>query len=165
MPNGRHLRVQHTYRPVTFPPSWSSKGRGEVEGELRQHDGVVELAVLWQSFAKHYYGGGGVGEGEGCARGKGEALMRLPTIYRGGGGWFLALQVHWGVGKGGGKKSLPHRLLSPFFRDLDLIPSGYDLIPSKGGVLVLLDQGCGALTPLPTFMWVLHAGGPHSGTF
>ena len=29
--------------------------------------------------------------------------------------------------------SLPHRLLSPIFRDLDLIPSGYDLIPSKGG--------------------------------
>ena len=28
--------------------------------------------------------------------------------------------------------SLPHRLLTPFFRDLDLIPSGYDLIPSKG---------------------------------
>ena len=28
--------------------------------------------------------------------------------------------------------SLPHRLLSPLFRDLDLIPSGYELIPSKG---------------------------------
>jgi hypothetical protein len=38
--------------------------------------------------------------------------------------------------KGGGRKSLlsfPHRLLSPHFRDLDLIPSGYDPIPFKGG--------------------------------
>ena len=61
--------------------------------------------------------------------------MRLPTIYRGGGGWFLALQVHWALAKVGGKKShhfLPHRLLSPLFSDLHLIPSGYDLIPSKG---------------------------------
>ena len=40
-----------------------------------------------------------------------EAPMRLPTIYRGGGGWFLALQVHWGVGKGGEKKS--HHFPSP----------------------------------------------------
>ena len=45
-------------------------------------------------------------EREGCARGKGEAPMRLPIIYRGGGGWFLALQVHWGVGKGG-RKEIP----------------------------------------------------------
>ena len=37
---------------------------------------------------------------------RGEAPMRLPTIYRGGGGWFLALQVHWGVGKGG-RKEIP----------------------------------------------------------
>ena len=39
------------------------------------------------------------------------------------------------LAKVAGKKShyfLPHRLLSPLFRDLDLIPSGYDLIPSKG---------------------------------
>ena len=35
-----------------------------------------------------------------------EAPMRIPTIYRGGGGWFLALQVHWGVGKGG-RKEIP----------------------------------------------------------
>ena len=67
---------------------------------------VVELAVLRQGFAKHYYGGGGVGEGEGGARGKGEAPMRLPIISRGGGGWFLALQVHSGVGKGG-RKEIP----------------------------------------------------------
>ena len=46
---------------------------------------VVELAVLRQGFAKHYYYYGGVGEGEGCARGR----VRLPslslTIYRGKG--------------------------------------------------------------------------------
>ena len=37
---------------------------------------------------------------------RGEAPMRLPTIYRGGGGWFIALQVHWGVGNGG-RKEIP----------------------------------------------------------
>ena len=54
------------------------KGRGEVEGELQQHDGVVamELVVLRQSFAKHYGGGGGVGGGEGCAR----PGVRLPSL-------------------------------------------------------------------------------------
>ena len=47
---------------------------------------VVELAVLWQGFAKHYYGEGGVGEGEGCARGRGAAALSLSlTIYRGKG--------------------------------------------------------------------------------
>ena len=86
------------------------------EEKLRESSGSTrawwwKIAVLRQGFAKHYGGGGGVGEGEGCARGMGAAPMRLPTIYRGGGGWFLALQVHWGVGKGGGKKS--HHFLSP----------------------------------------------------
>ena len=54
--------------------------RGEVEGELQQHDGVVamELVVLRQSFAKHYGGGGGVGGGEGCAREGGAAALSLP---------------------------------------------------------------------------------------
>ena len=58
-PNRWHLRVQHTYNPVMSPPSRSSKGRGEVEGKLRQHDGMVvmELVVLRQGFAKHYGGG------------------------------------------------------------------------------------------------------------
>ena len=38
------------------------QGRGEVEGELQQHDDVVamELVVLRQGFAKHYGGGGDV---------------------------------------------------------------------------------------------------------
>ena len=53
--------------------------RGEVEGELRQHDGVVvELVVFLQGFAKLYGGGGGVGEGEGLRQGKGVAALSLP---------------------------------------------------------------------------------------
>ena len=44
--------------------------------KIQQHDGVVvELAVLRQCFTKHYYGGGGVGKGEGCAR----EVVRLPS--------------------------------------------------------------------------------------
>ena len=50
---------------------------------------VVELAVLQQGFAKHYYEGGAVGEGEGCARGMVRQPSHLPSIYRGKGegGW------------------------------------------------------------------------------
>ena len=62
------------------------QGRGEVEGELRQHDGVVvELVVFLQGFAKLYGGGGGVGEGEGCARKRVRQPSHLPSIYRGKG--------------------------------------------------------------------------------
>src|SRR6266536_3770935 len=42
--------------------------------------------------------------GGGLRQGRGAAPMHLPTIYRGGGGLFLALQVHWGIGKGGRKE-------------------------------------------------------------
>ena len=100
--------------------------RGEVEGKLRQHDGIVvmELVVLRQGFAKHYGGGGGVGKGEGCAKGRLEAPMRLPTIYRGGGGLFLALQVHWGVGKNG-RKEIPS------------FPFPTDCYPPFLGILIL----------------------------
>ena len=49
------LPLGHISNTGTSTPSLSSKGRGEVEGELQQHDGVVEeLAVLRQGFAKHY---------------------------------------------------------------------------------------------------------------
>ena len=67
---------------------------------------VVELAVLRQGFAKHYYYYGGVGEGEGCARGKVKLPCASPLYIGVEGGWFLALQVHWGVGKGG-RKEIP----------------------------------------------------------
>ena len=90
------------------------------------------------------------------------ARVQLPCaspLYIGvEGSGFLPSKSIRALAKVGGKKShhfLPHRLLSPLFRDLDLIPLGHDLIPSRGGgILVLLDQGCGALPPLPTFMWV-----------
>ena len=88
------------------------------------------MAIL-QGFAKHRRRGGGLGRGEGLHQNLGKAPMRLPTIYRGGGGWFLALEVHWGIGKGGRKEipSFPSPpIVIPLFRDLDLIPSGYDLI-------------------------------------
>ena len=76
-----------------------------------------------------------LGEGEGCAR----TWVKLPCaspLYIGvEGAGFLPSKSIGALAKVGGKKShyfLPHRLLSPLFRDLDLIPSGYDLIPSKG---------------------------------
>ena len=80
--------------------------------EIQQHDGVVvEAAGISAGLRQAQREGEVSREGEGGARAWGAAPMRLPTIYRGGGGWFLALQVHWGVGKGGGKKS--HHFLSP----------------------------------------------------
>ena len=67
------------------------------------------------------------------------ARVKLPCaspLYIGvEGAGFLPSKSIGALAKVRGKKShhfLPHRLLSPFFRDLDLIPSGYDLIPSKG---------------------------------
>ena len=48
---------------------------------------------------------------------------------------FLPSKCIGALAKVGGKKShhfLPHRLLSPLFRDLDLISWGYDLVPFKG---------------------------------
>ena len=68
------------------------------------------------------------------------ARVKLPCaspLYIGvEGAGFLPSESIGALAKVGGKKShhfLPHRLLSPLFRDLDLIPSGYDLIPSKRG--------------------------------
>ena len=84
---------------------------GEVDGDLaaRQRgggsSGIQAGLRQGQAGRKRCHGR------EGGARARGAAPMRLPTIYKGGGGWFLALQVHWGVGKGGGKKS--HHFPSP----------------------------------------------------
>ena len=44
---------------------------------------VMELVVLQQGFTKHYYYGGGVGEGEGCARGMGYGCHLSPSLYIG----------------------------------------------------------------------------------
>ena len=80
--------------------------------EIQQHDGVVVEAAGISAGLRQAQREGKVLRGEREAPGAwGAAPMRLPTIYRGGGGWFLALQVHWGVGKGGGKKS--HHFPSP----------------------------------------------------
>ena len=98
----------------------------------------------------------------------GASSMRLPTIYRGGGAGFLPSKSIGALDKVGGKKShyfLPHRLLSPLFRDLDLIPSGYDLIPSKVGSWCALTRGVGPCPHYPRSCGSPHAGGPHSGTF
>ena len=80
--------------------------------EIQQHDGVVvEVAGSRQGFAKRKRGGRGVTGGR-EAPGLGVLLPCASPLYiGGGGGWFLALQVHWGVGKGGGKKS--HHFPSP----------------------------------------------------
>ena len=45
---------------------------------------AMELVVLRQSFAKHY-GGGGVGGGEGCAKGRVWLPSHPLTIYMGRG--------------------------------------------------------------------------------
>ena len=75
--------------------------------EIQQHnDVVVEVAVISAGLRQAQREAEVSREGEGGARAWGAAPMRLPTIYRGGGGWFLTLQVHWGVGKGG-RKEIP----------------------------------------------------------
>ena len=62
---------------------------------------VMELVVLRQGFAKHYGGGGGVGGGRGCARGRVVSLMHLPTIYmaKGEGGAALPLPPRKGAAR------------------------------------------------------------------
>ena len=75
--------------------------------EIQQHDGVVVEVAAISAGLRQAQREGEVVRGEREAPGAwGAAPMRLPTIYRGGGGWFLALQVHWGVGKGGRKEIL-----------------------------------------------------------
>ena len=137
--------------------------------EIQQHDGmVVEVAGSRQGFAKRKRGGRGVTGGR-EAPGLGvDAPMHLPTIYRGGGAGFLPSKSIGALAKVGERNpiiSLPHRLLSPFFRDLDLIPSGYDLIPSKGGSWCALTRGVGPCPHYPRSCGSPHAGGPHFGTF
>ena len=96
------------------------------------------------------------------------APMRLPLYIRVGGAGFLPSKFIGALAKVGGKKSHhfhPHRLLSPFFRDLDLIPARYDLIPSKGGCWCALTRGVGPCPHYPRSCGSPHAGGPHSRTF
>ena len=137
--------------------------------EIQQHDGVVvEVAGSRQGFAKRKRGGRGVTGGR-EAPGLGVLLPCASPLYTGvEGAGFLPSKSIGALAKVGGKKShhfLPHRLLSPFFRDLDLIPSGYDLIPSKGGSWFALTRGVGPCPHYPRPCGSPHAGGPHSGTF
>ena len=75
--------------------------------EIQQHDDVVVDAAAISAGLRQAQAGRKRCHGrEGGARAWGAAPMHLPTIYRGGGGWFLALQVHWGIGQGG-KKEIP----------------------------------------------------------
>ena len=130
---------------------------------------VVAAAEFRQGFAKRVpeerceeLGATG-GKGGGVA-----APNASPPLYRHGGGWWLALQAPRVVGQGGeeGNPSFPFPTdrYPPFLGILIL--SLWDMI------LFLLREDLGAprpglwgLSPLPTFMWVPHAGGPHSGTF
>ena len=83
-PNGRHLRVQHTYGAETLLLLNPARGKEKLM-EIQQHDGVVvEAAGFQQGFAKRYWRRK---RGHGRER---EALglrVRLPflpsTIYRG----------------------------------------------------------------------------------
>ena len=137
--------------------------------EIQQHDGVVvEVAGSRQGFAKHLRERRRCHGREGGARAWGAAPMRLPTIYRGGGAGFLPSKSIGALAKVGERNpiiSLPHRLLSPLFRDLDLIPSGYDLIPSKVGSWCALTRGVGPCPHYPRSCGSPHAGGPHFRTF
>ena len=68
---------------------------------------VVELAVLRQGFAKHYYGEGGVGEGEGCAKGRVKLPCASPLYIGVEGAGFLPSKSIGALAKVGGKKSHP----------------------------------------------------------
>ena len=50
VPNARHLRVQHTFSSMT---SLELLIQQSIEGEFRQHDGMVMVMVKWsaQGFA------------------------------------------------------------------------------------------------------------------
>ena len=121
--------------------------------EIQQHDGVVvEVAGSRQGFAKRKRGGRGVTGGR-EAPGLGVLLPCASPLYIGvEGAGFLPSKSIGALAKVGERNpiiSLPHRLLSPFFRDLDLIPSGYDLIPSKVGSWCALTRGVGPCPHYP----------------
>ena len=145
------------------------QGEGEVDGDpaARRRGGGSsgDLGRASPSSAR----GRGVTGGRGRRQGLGVLLPCASPLYIGvEGAGFLPSKSIGALAKVGGKKShhfLPHRLLSPLFRDLDLIPSGYDLIPSKGGSWCALTRGVGPCPHYPRSCGSPHAGGPHFGTF
>ena len=125
--------------------------------EIQQHDGVVvEVPGSRQGFAKRKRGGRGVTGGR-EAPGLGVLLPCASPLYIGvEGAGFLSSMSIGALAKVGERNpiiSLPHRLLSPFLGILILSLWDMNLFLLRG-ILVRLDQGCGALPPLPTFMWV-----------
>ena len=137
--------------------------------EIQQHDGVVVEAAGISAGLHQAQREGEVLRGEREAPG---ARVRLPCaspLYIGvEGAGFLPSKSIGALAQVGERNpiiSLPHRLLSPFFRDLDLIPSGYDLIPSKVGSWCALTRGVGPCPHYPRSCGSPHAGGPHFGTF
>ena len=124
--------------------------------------------AIQQGFAKRKRGGRGVTGGR-EAPGLGVLLPCASPLYIGvEGAGFLPSKSIGALAKVGERNpiiSLPHRLLSPFFRDLDLIPSGYDLIPSKVGSWCTLTRGVGPCPHYPRSCGSPHAGGPHFRTF
>jgi len=134
------------------------QGEGEVDGDLaaRRHGGG--------SSGDHGRASPSSARGRGRRQGLFVLLPCASPLYIGvEGAGFLPSKA-----KVGGRNpiiSLPHRLLSPFFRDLDLIPSGYDLIPSKVGSWCALTRGVGPCPHYPRSCGSPHAGGPHFGTF
>ena len=114
--------------------------------EIQQHDGVVvEVAGSRQGFAKRKRGGRGVTGGR-EAPGLGVLLPCASPLYIGvEGAGFLPSKSIGALAKVGERNpiiSLPHRLLSPFFRDLDLIPS-------KVGSWCALTRGVGPCPHYP----------------
>ena len=100
--------------------------------------------------------------GEAAKGGSVAAPCASPPLYRRGRGWWLALQaprVYWPREEEGNPSFPSPPIAIPLFRDLDLIPSGYDPIPFRGD-LGAPRPGVWGLAPLPTSMWAPHAGGP-----
>ena len=81
-PNGRHLRVQHTYgwgrRLLLLDPA---RGKERLI-EIQQHDGVVvEVAGISAGLRQAQAGRRGVTEGEGGAKSKGAAALPPPPLF------------------------------------------------------------------------------------
>ena len=90
---------------------------------------------------------------ERAAPGEGVRLPCASPLYIGvEGAGFLPSKSIGALAKVGGKKSHPFSsplIVIPLFRDLDLIPSGYDLIPSKVGSWCALTRGVGPCPHYP----------------
>ena len=119
----RRLRVQHTYSPA----------RGEEK--LRESSGST--TAWWWSLQFSGRAPPSTTEEEVLGReraapGEGVRLPCASPLSIGvEGAGYLSSKSIGALAKVGERNpiiSFPHRLLSPLFRDLDLIPSGYDLI-------------------------------------